>query len=313
MTSVTQRRSHTGKRRALGIRWTLAAALLTLAAAPARPFDLPPIAQSHRSEHHPGKLIWVELATPDLESAKRFYGQLFGWTFSDAATSKHPYSIALLDGMPVAGLVQRPVPAGEHRQSAWLTFLSVRDVKAAEQAVTAHGGKVLSPPHAYPQRGSQAVFADPQGAVFAVLQSSSGDPPDVLAAPREWIWSSLHTRDPNTDAAFYQTVFGYEVFDATREGQEGFQHLVLGTDGYARASINLLPSDQHKRHPHWLNFVRVASPKEIAAKAEELGGRVLVQPHPDRHGGLIALLADPGGAPFGVIEWTDSDSQERTP
>jgi hypothetical protein len=38
---------------------------------------------------------------------------------------------------------------------------------------------------------------------------------------------------------------------------------------------------------------------------------VLVEPRVDRHGGHIAVLADPGGAPFGVMEWTESDSKQE--
>ena len=37
---------------------------------------------------------------------------------------------------------------------------------------------------------------------------------------------------------------------------------------------------------------------------------MLVKPFPDRHGGLTAVVADPAGAPFGLLEWTDTDSKE---
>ena len=47
--------------------------------------------------------------------------------------------------------------------------------------------------------------------MFAVLASSSGDPPDRLADPGEWIWSALITTDPDTDAMFYKTLFGYDT------------------------------------------------------------------------------------------------------
>ena len=39
-----------------------------------------------------------------------------------------------------------------------------------------------------------------------------------------------------------------------------------------------------------------------------LGGSVLVPPHVDRHGGKLAVIADPSGAPFGVMEWNDADA-----
>ena len=292
-------------------RWSLgvlASIAMMATAAAAATFVLPPLVQPASSEHHEGKVIWADLVTPDVAGAKRFYGELFGWTFNDIHTASGDYSVALLDGRPAGGLFQRAMPAGERRQPAWLTFISVRDVAAAERHILAQGGKVLSPPRSYPDRGRQAVFADPQGAVFAVMQSFSGDPQDVLAAPGEWIWSSVITRDPDTDAAFYQNVFGYEVFEIP--SNDGSTHILLSTEDYARASLNTLPADVAKRHPHWLNFVRVNSATDTATRVEALGGRVLVKPFPDRHGGLIAVVADPAGAPFGLLEWTDTDSKE---
>ena len=166
-------------------------------------------------------------------------------------------------------------------------------------------------PHNLPDRGREAVFADPQGAVFAVLASSSGDPPDVLAEPGEWIWSSLVTSDPDTDAAFYQTLFDYEVFELP--AAPGHQHLMLATDNYARASANTLPVNKPGSHPHWLNYVRVDDTVKMIEKVVALGGRVLVEPRVDRHGGKIAVVADPSGAPFGLIEWPDTESKRGEP
>ena len=36
-----------------------------------------------RSSYTPGTFSWAELATPDQEDAKRFYGGLFGWEMED--------------------------------------------------------------------------------------------------------------------------------------------------------------------------------------------------------------------------------------
>lgn len=285
-----------------------AACVAPLAAAPSQ---LPPIVQPASSEHHTGKVIWVDLVTPNLATAEHFYAGLFGWSFPDTRDGSSHYAVAMLDGRPVAGLFQHAVPAGEHRQSAWLTFIAVADVDAAKQTTVAQGGRVLSEPHAYARRGRQAVLADPQGAIFAVLASSSGDPPDVLATPGEWIWSSLIATDPGKDAAFYQTVFGYDVFDS--ENEDGGEHLILSTDEYARASVNAMPDVASHRHPHWLNFVRVVDTVQMTAKVSELGGRVLVEPRVDRHGGRVAVVADPFGAPFGLLEWPDTQSKEVTP
>ena len=284
--------------------------LLGLAvAAPLRaapPVPLPALVQPASDEHHEGKVIWLELITPNLAAAEQFYGGLFGWTFQNVATG---YAVAMLGGYPVGGIYQHAIPAGEHRQSGWLTFIAVKNVETTQQLILQQGGKMLTAPHTYPQRGRQAVFADPQGAAFAVLASSSGDPPDFLAAPGEWIWSSVIAREAGTDAAFYENVFGYQVFDATRDS-DSTEHLILSTDDYARASVNQLPDDSARRHPHWLNFIRVTDTVQTVAKLTELGGHVLVEPHTGRHGGKVAVVADFAGAPFGVLEWSEDESKE---
>ena len=264
--------------------------------------EFPPLMQPAAAEH-PGKLIWAELVTPDLSAAKRFYGGVFGWTFHDIHTGDTHYAVARLGDAPIAGLVQRPIQSGTQRQAAWLPFLSVADVKQAGQRVVQHGGKELKGPRAYRMRGKQAIYADPQGAVFAVLNSHSGDPPDVLAAPGEWIWGAVITRDPESDAAFYQDVFGYEVFELPDDTRG--EHLVLASENYARASVNPLPRPQDVQ-PHWTGFVRVGDIPHAAEAARTYGGRVLVEPHQSRHGGMVALLADPAGAVIGIMDWTET-------
>ena len=270
--------------------------------------QLPAIVEPASQEHHVGKVIFVELVTPDLAAAKKFYAGLFGWTFRDIQAGEIAYAEAFLDGRPVAGLIHKTIAAGEQRQPAWLSFFAVGDVDAARKVALQNGAKVLFEPHNIPDRGREAVFADPQGAVFAVLASSSGDPPDVLAAPGEWIWSSLITGDPDANAAFYQKIFDYEVFELP--AKEGHQHLLLASDNHARASVNTLPAKRPDVHPRWLNYVRVEDAVNMTAKVVALGGRVLVEPQIDRHGGKIAVVADPSGAPFGLLEWPDTENKE---
>jgi uncharacterized protein len=270
-------------------------------------FELPPLNSPASAEHHVGKVVWADLVTPNLAAAEHFYGGLFGWTFQTIHTGDSDYAVALANGRPVGGLYQKPVPEGELRQSAWLTFIAVRDVEAAKRAALSGGAKVVADSRKYSARGTQAVLTDPQGATFAILASSSGDAPDYLAAPGEWIWSSLLVKDADADAAFYQKVFSYDAFDLASE--DGLEHVILSSDDFARASVNALPADSARRRPHWLNFIRVDSTADMVARVVQSGGRVLVEPHVDRHGGQVAVVADPAGAPFGLMEWTDSDSK----
>jgi predicted enzyme related to lactoylglutathione lyase len=288
----------------------LAALLGAAGAAPvlAASLELPPIVEPPSAEHHVGKVIFVELVTPDLAASKRFYGELLGWSFRDVTAGTAEYAEALLDGRAVAGMFHKALPAGEKRQPAWRSFFAVADVDAAEKTAIDRGAKLLFGPKSFPERGRQAVLADPQGAVFALLASSSGDPPDVLAAPGEWIWSSLVTSDPDADAAFYQGLFGYEVFDLP--ARSGARHLLFASEEYARATANSLPAQRPGELPHWLNHVRVAAVEIAAAKVTALGGRVVVAPHLDRHGGKVALVADSLGAVFGLMDWPETESKK---
>ncbi len=289
----------------------LVAIACTANIAPALASPVPALVEPASTEHHVGKMIFAELVTPDIIAAKQFYGGMFGWTFRDIQTSGSPYAEAFLNGRQVAGLIQNEIPAGSPRQPAWLSFFAVRDADAAKAFALQQGAKLLSEPQNIPDRGREAILADPRGAVFAVLASSSGDPPDALALPGEWIWSALLTIDPNSDVTFYQRLFDYEISELPSD--DGGQHLMLASGKYARASANSLPANRPNAQPHWLNYIRVEDTVKMTAKLVALGGRVLVEPKEDRHGGMVAVVHDPQGSPFGLYEWTDTDSKEVYP
>ena len=289
----------------------LVAASLGVAAtlpAAAAGVSIPPVMDPPSQEHHPGKAIFFQLVTPDIAAAERFYGSLFGWSFRDVPGTRSPYAQASLGGQSVAGLVQHAMPPDAHRKPSWLEFFSAPDVDAIVKSATGHGASILAPLHDVPGRGREAVLADPQGAVFAVLASSSGDTPDVLSPVGSWIWRSLITHDAAASADFYHTLFGLQTFSLP--SPPGEQHILLASDDYARATANTLPGNAASGHAHWLGFVRVDSASAAAAKAVSLGGQVLLQPRPDRHGGMIAVLADPLGAAIGVMEWGDTETKE---
>jgi predicted enzyme related to lactoylglutathione lyase len=192
---------------------------------------LPPITRTSNTNHYVGKVIWLDLVTPDLGEAERFYSKLFGWTYYPSPGDAG-YITAYLRDHPVGGIIKPSKDDSLRHPSAWLTYLAVRNVDATSQIAIAQGAKALSPPRTYVGRGRQAVFADPQGAVFALLASASGDPPDSLVEPGRWIWSTLLARDVHTDATFYEATFGYGV-DALPNDQ-GLQQVVLESGGYAR-------------------------------------------------------------------------------
>ena len=98
--------------------------------------------------------------------------------------------------------------------------------------------------------------------------------------------------------------------DIRCHARSGARHLLFASEEYARASANSLPAQRQGEPPHWLNHVRVADVENAAAKVTALGGRVIVAPHLDRHGGKVALVADPQGAVFGLMDWLETESKK---
>ena len=255
---------------------------------------LPPIGEGKRL---PGKFVWADLVTYDAPAAVKFYKGLFGWTFSDY----NGYIIADNDDMPVAGIFQKPRPADPQAKPRWFGYISVPNVEKAATAVVKGGGRVLAPARKFPGRGDQAVFMDPEGALFGAIRSSSGDPQDYEADVGDWIWIQMWSRDSLKSAEFYGSVVGYEVEENTASARTN--DYVLVSEKYARGTVLQLPADDKQLRPTWLLFVRVKNVIEAVAKAQELGGKVLIAPSAELFQDHVAVIADPTGAAVGLLEW----------
>jgi hypothetical protein len=290
-----------------------AACIFAIGAMPvdASPFDFPAITEPASTQHHVGKVIWLDLQTTNLKRAKEFYGALFGWDFRDYHAVGMDYAVAMNGGRPVAGLLQRAIHEGEERRSAWLPFIAVRDVDATVRNALLHHAQVRSEPENLPLRGRQALLTDPDGAVFAIEASSSGDPSDTLPTPGSWLRMSLYARDPGDAGVFYQQVFGYDLIGLPTGA--GFERVRLSSGGYPRISVNALPTDVPALQTQWVDSVRVVNAVDATARALKLGGRLLVNTQRDAHGVATVVLADPTGAPFGIIELPPTQAATGSP
>ena len=143
--------------------------------------DFPPLSDTTPAgDHFPGKFIWADLFSPDQAAAQAFYTGLFGWEATTiertTPSGTHPYIVMANGGDPVAGIARRPSRMLEAKHGRWVGYVSVPDVEMALVAAKAAGGRVLFPAKDVPQRGTQAIFVDPEGAELGLLRSSSGDP-----------------------------------------------------------------------------------------------------------------------------------------
>ena len=112
-----------------------------------------------------GTFYWNELNTRDAERAKRFYGDLIGWTFEAMAMDDGTYWVAKLGDRPVGGVFSIAGPEFDGIPEHWMSYLAVDDVDARVAGVAAAGGMVLRAPWDVPGVGRIAIVRDPGGAV----------------------------------------------------------------------------------------------------------------------------------------------------
>lgn len=260
----------------------------------------PPIVDPPSGQYSPGRFVWGDLVTSDVAAAADFYGKVFGWTFETYGGDDDldTYTLALADGLPIGGMVyDKRAMKGTTPSARWIGLVSVADVKATAAAVTSAGGKVVREPVMLGERGETAVFSDPEGVLFGVVKSKSGDPPDYAGELNEWYWVDLWTRDVDKASTFYRTVLGYETVPVESNGPRNGVRLMSG--GVARAGIMRKQND--KSSAAWLPYIRVANAREAAANATLAGGKVLLQPIA-MGDVIVAIVADPTGAPVGVVQ-----------
>ena len=288
----------------------LAGMLLILAGgcATTRP-QWPAISESPTDVRIQGRWVWGELFADNVEAEKAFYGTVFGWQFTSHGTGTNVYTVIRVDGRPIAGIVHFAKPADAVRSARWLPLMSVPDApRAAEQAAAA-GGKVLVPSRALPGRGEVAVLADPEGAIFGVIRSASGDPADIFPSENSWLWLELWARDAVKMAEFYRPLGGYTVAKQEGPGDRPEMHLVSG--GFPRAGV--LEIERADVPSTWLPYVRVNDLSTPVVAIERAGGRIIVPPSPNIRNGKVALFLDPLGAAVAVAEWKDDEEGEGKP
>lgn len=121
--------------------------------------------------NEPGTWSWSELLTTDVDGAKAFYGDVFGWTaetHGGGATGE--YTEWQVGGRSVAGMMAKP-PMLAEVPVHWGVYFAVADADLAVARVAELGGTVLMPPTDI-EPGRFAVVADPAGAAFNVIALS---------------------------------------------------------------------------------------------------------------------------------------------
>jgi len=115
----------------------------------------------------PGRIGWHELIAADWEKAFAFYRQVFGWQKAEAHVGwMGTYQQFSAGGETIGGMFTKPptLPL-----PFWLYYFNVSEIEAAAKRVEAGGGEILYGPTEVPGGSWIVHCADPQGAIFALL------------------------------------------------------------------------------------------------------------------------------------------------
>jgi predicted enzyme related to lactoylglutathione lyase len=119
------------------------------------------------------------------------------------------------------------------------------------------------------------------------------------------IWFELMTPDPDAVRDFYRAVVGWTIPESGQPvGTGHMDYRMIGrADGGAAGGVLAMSQDMidHGGKPGWLTYFEVGDVPTAVAQVEGQGGKTYMPPRTIEVG-TMAMVADPQGAPFYVMD-----------
>ena len=248
-----------------------------------------------RERYEPGTFCWADLGTDEPDAATAFYVGLFGWDVEDTPMGDAGvYRTFRMDRRAVCALYRREAHGGP---PAWLCYVSVADADAAAEAARAAGATDVQDPFDVFDAGRMTVVQDPTGAHVALWQPGTSIGATLVNVPGAFCLNQLNTSDPERAAAFYTDAFGWRI---EQVGADPFPYWGIWNGPGLNGGMMRLPEGS-PAPSHWLLYFASDDLDCAVARVGELGGTVVVPPMAVP-GGRIAVVLDPQGATFGLLE-----------
>lgn len=122
------------------------------------------------------QFCWNELATTDVEAAKTFYGNCFGWTFSEHHMENGSYTMIKRGDREFAGMWHIPKEQAKDIPPHWMSYILVENLQDMLVTVAKHGAQIKVPTTKAGEFGLFAVIIDPTGAHIALWESHEDCP-----------------------------------------------------------------------------------------------------------------------------------------
>jgi predicted enzyme related to lactoylglutathione lyase len=252
------------------------------------------------TKYSEGVPCWIELGTPDMARAKEFYTALFGWDITDTGEETGHYHLAMLKGLPVAGIMQQQ--EAWTGPSAWVTYLWTEDTDGTAKRIRDAGGSLLFEPMDVTDQGRMAIATDPAGAVFGLWQGRAHRGAGLANEPGAFTWNDNLSTDPRAAREFYASVFGYDYEVVPAPWDESAEYAMIKVDDRPVGGIAGQPPKIPAGTPSfWNTYFSVADADAAVRAVEQGGGQVVVPVRPAPYG-RQAVVRDNGGAGLVLVD-----------
>ena len=244
-----------------------------------------------------GAPCWIDLYSSDTDSAKDFYGRLFGWTTLDPGPEYGGYFIFQKDGKAVAGCMGNDGEQGY--PDSWTVYLTTDDADRTAADAAANGGQVRS----------RADGRHPERPLRDDLRPRRRGDRRLAAARGEGLRDSERARHRRLVRAAHAGLRQggrllprrLRLGPHTAADEEDFRYTTLGEGENALAGImDDSPYPEDTFHSGWVVYFSVDDVDATLEQVEALGGKI-ERPAEDTPYGRMAACTDPTGTRFKLL------------
>jgi predicted enzyme related to lactoylglutathione lyase len=238
-----------------------------------------------------GTPCWIDYGAADVAAAQAFYTDVLGWSYSGGEPEYGGYLTCEARGLAAAGMGPQQDPSDPPR---WTTYFATDDAAADADKITAAGGTVIVPPMEVGPMGTMVMALDPEGHPFGLWQSGVHTGARIYNEPGALVWNEAAVDGIAAARKFYGAVFGFTFTELDDMGG----YATFSTGGNALGGIG---GHEPGAAKGWSTCFAVASTDDAVATVERGGGKVTMAAQ-DTPFGRFAVVVDPWGAAFSVME-----------
>ncbi len=244
---------------------------------------------------------WIDLQSHDVEQAKKFYGDLFGWSAEDQPLPQGgAYTMFKLNDLDVAGgnIIS---PDLKDHPAFWSSYISTEDMDATVAAAEENGAKFMVKSMDVLDAGVMSVMQTPTGEFVSIWFAKGHIGSQLVNIPNTLIWNELMSHDVERSVDFYTKTFGWTV-DKMDIGGMDYYVFMNGTRAAAGMMAHPVPEGQ----PAWIANFNCDDLDKAIEQITKNGGKIANGPA-ESSMGKFATVVDPDGAYFTIIQANSFD------